>query len=177
MKCVSWLHHPHGHSWMFIHTVLALSSLKPHLLQRRVSLDLPIPFVGLPDSSLSDVPGFHISGRCWIDGCVCTKIQALGSNILCPGGSIWCRLQRFSPSAYISRASKGLCPWSFSTWGKVNLPMYLLGTHPDYLAFGSFGFSRSRLWCGGNIRGLLGPQMVRVSGTAKTKCASGKPSV
>ena len=45
-------------------------SLKPHLPLRRVNLDLLIPFVGLPDSSLSVGPGFHISGRV-LDRWVC----------------------------------------------------------------------------------------------------------
>ena len=42
---------------------LDTSSLKLHPLQRRVNLDLPILFTGLPGSSLSDGLDFHISGR------------------------------------------------------------------------------------------------------------------
>ena len=68
--CPGWLHHLHGHSpecsfVQFGHLLLEASSSRG-----RVNLDLPIPFVGLPDSSLSDGPGFHISGRV-LDRWVC----------------------------------------------------------------------------------------------------------
>ena len=49
---------------------LGTFSLKPHLPWRRVNLDLSIPFIGLPDSSLSDGLGFHISDRV-LDRWVC----------------------------------------------------------------------------------------------------------
>ena len=50
---------------------LGTSSLKPHLLRRRVNSDLPILSSCLLDSILSDGLGFYISGRvldrwgCW----------------------------------------------------------------------------------------------------------------
>ena len=131
---------------------LDTSSSKPHLLQRRVNWDLPVLFAGLPDSSLSDDPDFHISGRV-LDKWVCLY-QSLGIGVKHPlswGGSIWHRLQRFSLSAYISWAIKGFSNWSFSICGEVHLVAHLLGAGPAYCTFGSLGSLSSRLQCGGTV--------------------------
>ena len=72
--CPGWLHHLHGHS-LDVHSYSSGTfSLKPHLPRRRVNLDLPIPFVSLPDSSLSDGPGSHISGSV-LDRWVCLYLN------------------------------------------------------------------------------------------------------
>ena len=161
--CPGWLHHPHGHSpgcsfVQFRHLLLEASS-SPE--EGELGSSDSLSSASLTVVCLMVQASTYLAG-CWIDGCVCNKIQALGSNILCPGGSIWCRLQRFSPSACIHRTSKGLSAWSFPIWGKVSLPAYLLGTRPAYLAFGSLGFLRSRLWCRGNSPtfSLLGRQFL-----------------
>ena len=88
--------------------------------------------------------------NCWVGGCVHIKIKALGSNILYPWWSTWCRLQRLSPGVYISRVSRGHRPHSFSTRDKVSLVVYHLQTHLAYRTLSNLGFPWSGLRCGGH---------------------------